>query len=158
MNENQLTVEYKFDNPLIQKMDSLIDNSLRDCHNLYCHPFDHICGYDLYFTTNIGNSETVNFTISDKSMASYELNKKLPTDCGNGFKYYQINKLTIKFYSNLSRINIHYYLKLQIPIMHRHFLRKISQSPEYKQTNCNDRRSPFHFACRQRNSYINPQF
>ena len=33
MNENQLTVEYKFDNPLIQKIDSIIDNGIRDCHN-----------------------------------------------------------------------------------------------------------------------------
>ena len=34
MNENQLTVvkEYEYDNPLIQKIDSLSDNSIRDCH------------------------------------------------------------------------------------------------------------------------------
>ena len=34
MNENQLTVveEYEFKNPLIQKIDSLIDNSIRDSH------------------------------------------------------------------------------------------------------------------------------
>ena len=34
MNENQLTIvlEYEFNNPLIQKIDSLIDKSLRDCH------------------------------------------------------------------------------------------------------------------------------
>ena len=41
MNKNQLTVvkEYEFDDPLIQKIDSLIDNSLRDCHNKYFHTF-----------------------------------------------------------------------------------------------------------------------
>ena len=35
MNENQLTVvkEYKIENPPIQKMDSVIDDSIRDCHN-----------------------------------------------------------------------------------------------------------------------------
>ena len=34
-NENQLTIvkEYEFDNPLFQKIDSLIDNSIRECHN-----------------------------------------------------------------------------------------------------------------------------
>ena len=34
MNKNQLTLvkEYEFNNPLIQKVDSLIDKSLRDCH------------------------------------------------------------------------------------------------------------------------------
>ena len=69
MNENQLTIvkEYEFDNPLIQKIDSLFDNSIRDCHNKYFHTFDHICEYDLNFT-KIGNNETVNFTISETSM------------------------------------------------------------------------------------------
>ena len=35
MNENELCVvkEYKFDNPLITKIDSLIDNCYRDCYN-----------------------------------------------------------------------------------------------------------------------------
>ena len=34
MNKNQLTIvkEYEFDNPLIQKIDSLIDDCIRDCH------------------------------------------------------------------------------------------------------------------------------
>ena len=45
MNDNQLTIvkEYEFDNPLIQKIDSIIDKSFRDCHNKYFHTFDHIC-------------------------------------------------------------------------------------------------------------------
>ena len=73
-NENVIVREYEFDNPLIQEIDSIIDNSIRDCHNKYFHTFDHICEYDSIFTS-IGNKETVNFTISDKSMASYELNK-----------------------------------------------------------------------------------
>ena len=33
--------------------------------------------------------------------------------------------------------------------MHRHFFKEISQKAEYFQTRCNDRRNPFHFACRQ---------
>ena len=45
-------------------------------------------------------------------MTSYELNKKLTVARGNGFKFNQVNKLTIKIYSNLSHINIHYHLKL----------------------------------------------
>ena len=55
MNENQLTMvkEYEFNKPLIQKIDSLIVNSIRDCHNKYFHTFDLICEYDLNFT-NIG--------------------------------------------------------------------------------------------------------
>ena len=129
MNENQLTIvkEYDFNNPLIQKIDCLIDNSIGDCHNKYFHTFDHICEYDLNFT-NIGNNESVNFTIFDKSMDSYELNKKLTVALGNGFMFNQINKLTIKIYRNLSNINIQYYLKHRIPIMHRQLFRRITQN------------------------------
>ena len=45
MNENQLTVvkEYEFDNPLIQKIDSLIDKSIIGCHKKYFQTFDHKC-------------------------------------------------------------------------------------------------------------------
>ena len=44
MNKNQLTIvkEYKFDKPLIQQIDSLIDNSIRDCHHKYFHTFDYV--------------------------------------------------------------------------------------------------------------------
>ena len=78
MIENHITIakEYNFDYPLIQKIDSIIDNSITDCHNEYFHTFDHICEYDLNFT-NITNNETVNFTIFDKNMGMYELNKKI---------------------------------------------------------------------------------
>ena len=76
MNKNQLTIvkEYEFHNPLVQKIDSIIDDCIRDCHYKYFHTFDHVCEYDLNFT-KIGNNETVNFTTSDKSMVMYELNK-----------------------------------------------------------------------------------
>ena len=72
MNKNQLIIvkKYEFDNPHVQKIDSLIDNYIRDCHNKCFHTFDHVCEYDIDFT-NIGNKETVNFTISDKSMGLY---------------------------------------------------------------------------------------
>ena len=39
MNENVIDQEYEFNNPLIQKIDSLIDKSIRDCHNKF---FSHI--------------------------------------------------------------------------------------------------------------------
>ena len=93
--ENVIVKEYEFDKPLIQKIDSIIDKCIRDCHNKYFHTFDHICEYNLNFT-NITNNETVNFLISDKSMGMYELNKKLTIARENGFKFNQINKLTIK--------------------------------------------------------------
>ena len=122
MNANQLTIviEYEFDNPPLQKIDSLIDNSIRDCHHKNFLTFDHICEHDLNFT-NIVNNETANFTISDKSMGMYELNKKLTVARQNGFIFNQINKLTIKINSNLQSFNICYYLKHRIPMCHRLF-------------------------------------
>ena len=155
MNDNVIVKEYEFDNPLITKIDSIIDNSVRDCHNKYLHTFDHICEYDLNFT-NITNNELVNFTISEKSMGMYELNKKLTNARENGFKFNQINNFKIKIYSNLSHINIHYHLRLGAPPLHRQFFIKISKNKEYIQTHCNDRRNTFHFACRQWYSYNNP--
>ena len=107
MNENQLTIveEYEFEKPPIQKIDSLIYNSIRDCHNKYFHTFDHVCEYDLNFE-NITNNESVNFTISDRIMGMYELNKKLTVARQRGYIFNQTNKLTIKIYSNLSHIKI----------------------------------------------------
>ena len=158
MNENQLTnvEQYEFDNPLIQKIDSMFDNSIRGCHKKYFHTFDHVCENDLNFT-NITNNETVNFTISDKSMASHGLNTKLTNARGNGFIFNQINKLTKKIYSNLSNLNICYYLKHRIPMCHRKILLKNSHNRDYIQAHCNDRKNPFHFACRQWYSYNIPQ-
>ena len=135
MDENQLTIvkEYEFNNPIITKIDSLIDNFITDCHKYYFHTFDHIYEYDLNFT-NIGNNETVNFTISDKSMASYELNKRLTLAREKGFIFNRINKFKIKIYSNLSHIIIQYHLRLGSPPLHRQFFIKISHNREFIQT------------------------
>ena len=84
--------------------------------------------------------------------------KKLKIARENGFIFNQINKITIKIYSNLSQINIHYYLKLRKPIIHGHFFKKLSQNPDYGQTHCNDRNIPFHFACRKWYFFNNPQY
>ena len=150
MNNNQLTIvkEYEIDNPLIQNIDSIINKCYRDCHNKYFHTFKYECVYDINFR-NITNNETVNLTIIGESMAMYELNKKLSIARRNGFKFNQINKLTIKIYSNLSNINIHYYLKHQIPMGQRLFFRRIAKNRDYIQTHYNDLNNRFHFACRQ---------
>ena len=62
-------------------------------------------------------------------------------------KSYQKTVIPVKLqvsesYSNLSHINIHCYLKHQIPIMHRHFFKKTSQNPEYIQTHYNKLNNP----------------
>ena len=153
--ENVIVKEYEIDNPLIQKIDSINDNCIRDCHIKYFHTFDHICEYNLNFT-NTTNNETVNFLISDKSMGMYELNKKLTIVRENGFVFNQINKLTIKIYSNLSNINIHYHLRLGASPLHRQFFKILSRNRDYIQTQCNNHRNPFHFTCRRWYSYNNP--
>ena len=157
MNNNQLTIvkEYKIDNPLIQNINSIISECYRDCHNKYFHTFDYICEYNLNFT-KITNNEIVNFTISDKNMGVYELNLKLTIARERGFIFNQINKLTIKIYSNLKNINIHYHLKIGSPLLHKYFFLNLLKNRDYIQTHCNDHRNPFHFACRQWYYYNNP--
>ena len=118
-------------------------------HNKYFHTFDHICEYDLNFTNNT-NNKTVNFIISDEIMGMYELNKKLTIARQKGYIF------KTKIFSNLSYINIHYHLRLGAPPLHRQFFIKISQNHDCIQTHCNDRRNPFHFACRQWYSNNNP--
>ena len=78
-----------------------------------------MCVYNKNFT-NITNNETVNFTISDKNMNLYELNKKLAVARERVFIFIQINNFRIKIYSILSPISINFYLKLRMPIIHRH--------------------------------------
>ena len=63
-----------------------------------------------------------------------------------GYIFNQINKLTIKIFSNRSNINIQYYLKIKIPIMPWQFFEILSQNPGYVKNHCNDRKNQFHFA------------
>ena len=140
--ELYLVKEYNFVNPLITKIDSLIDNSIRDCYKNHFHKFKYRLVYD------------INFTISEKIMGFNEL--KLTLAKQRSFKIQQINKLTIKTYSNLSYINKHYHLRLEAPPLHRQFFTKLLENRDYIQTHCNDINNPFHFACREWYSYNNP--
>ena len=62
MNEIELYLvkEYNFVNPLIQKIDSLIDNSIKDCQKIFFHIFKYRLVYDIKFT-NISNNEKSKF-------------------------------------------------------------------------------------------------
>ena len=148
MNENELYVvkEYKFDNPLFHKRDSIIDSRYRDCHNKFFHTFKYVCLYNIKLT-NITNNEIITITFSDESMNLFEINKKLTLARQRSFRFLHINKLTIKFFSHQRYINITFYLKHRIPIMHRQFFEILSRNCDYVQTYCNDRNNPFHFAC-----------
>ena len=120
MNESTVVKEYDFIKPDIHEVDCLLDDIIKDCRNMYFHTFEYRFVYDVRFK-NISNNE-VNFTITHGSVEFktefYGLNKKIKIARENGFIFNQINKLTIKIYSNLSNKNIHYYLKLRIPMCH----------------------------------------
>ena len=76
MNENGLYIvkEYKIDNPIITKTDSIVDCCYRSCHNKYYHTFAHFCEYDLNFKI-ITNNEIITLTMCGKNMALYGLKK-----------------------------------------------------------------------------------
>ena len=99
MNENEVYVvkEYKFDNPLSHKIDSIIDGCYRDCPNKYFQTLKYVCIYDIKLS-NITKNEIINISISDESMNLFELNEKLTLARQRGFRFLQINKLTIKIY------------------------------------------------------------
>ena len=139
MNENELYVvkEYKFDTPLFQKIDSIIDGCFREYHNKYFHTFKYVCIYVIKLT-NITNIEINNITISDESMSLFELYKKLTLARQRGFRVLQLNKLIIKIYSHQRYVNISYYLKHRIPIMHRQFFKILTKNRDYVETHCND--------------------
>ena len=154
INENKLTVvkEYEFDKTDIHEMDYLLDDVIKHCRKNYFHTFEYRLVYDIKFT-NISNNEEVNLIVTHRSMEFktefYGLNKKIKNARRNGFIFNQISRLTIKIYSNLSHINIHYHLRLGASPLHRQFFIKISQNHDYIQTHCNDINNPFQFACRQ---------
>ena len=161
INENKLFVvkEYKFGGKDIHEIDYILDDVIKDCRRNYFHTFEYKLFYDINFT-NISNNEEVNLIIIHKSMEFktefYGLNKKIKNARRNGFIFNQVNQLTIKIYSNLSYINIHYHLRLGAPPLHRQFFIKLLKNRDYIRTHCNDINNPFQFACRQWYSYNNP--
>ena len=88
-------------------------------------------------------------------MDMYELNQKLKLAKQRGFKFNQIDKLTIRIYSNFSNINIHYHLTLGASPLHRQFFINLLKNYNYIQTHCDNLNNPFHFACHQWYLYKN---
>ena len=154
INKNKLFVvkEYEFDKKDIHEIDYLLDDVIKDCRRNYFHTFEYKLVYDINFTNN-SNNEEVNLIITHKSMEFktefYGLNKKIKNARRNGFIFNQINNFKIEIYSNLSYINIHYHLKLGAPPLHRQFFKILSRNRNYIQNYCDNRRNPFHLACRQ---------
>ena len=127
LNESTVVKKYEFNEPDIHETNCLLDDIIKDCRNKDFHTFEYRLVYGNKFTNN-SNHEEINFTITHRSMEFktefYGLKKKIKNARENGFIINQTNKLTIKIYSNLSIINIHYYLKFRIPNVHRQFFRK----------------------------------
>ena len=63
-------------------------------------------------------------------MNLFKLNKKLTLARQRGSGFLHINKPTIKIYSHQRHINIKYYLKHRIPILHRQFFKILSQNTQ----------------------------
>ena len=101
-------------------MDSVLDVCFGDCSNKSVHKCKYECINDMKFKI-IANNEMINLTVSGKNMNLYDLNNKLKVARENGFSIIHINKLTIKIYSCQRYINLHYYLKHRIPIIHGQF-------------------------------------
>ena len=140
--------EYEFIAPDFDEVNYILKDTIKDCRKNYFHSFGYRCVYDIKYT-NIKNNEEVILTNSigymEFNSQSYGLSEKHRNARNIGFLFNQIVKLTIKFYSSLSNINIHYYLKSPIPILHRQFFRIISQNPKYVRTHCNDLNNFFSF-------------
>ena len=151
MNEGTVVKQYDFDKPDIHWIDYFFDDIVEGCRNKYFQTIENRLVYDIKLT-KIFNNEEVNFTITHRSIEFetefYGLNKKMKNARRNGFIFIHINNLTIKVYSNLSNINICFYLKNRIPVCHRQFFKILSQNPEYVKTHCNDLNILFLFACR----------
>ena len=88
LNKNQLTFvkEKEFNIPLIHKIDSIIVNCYRDCHNKNNQPFEYKYEFDIELT-NITSNGIIKIIISDKSLSLYELNKKLIVARQRGYIY-----------------------------------------------------------------------
>ena len=88
MNENELYLvkQYKFDNPTITEIDSILVKCFRDCHDKYFHKFKVEYLYD-FKLINVINYKTIILTIIRKSMDLYDLNKKLEVARQIGFEF-----------------------------------------------------------------------
>ena len=128
MNENQISIvkKYEYISLNIQEIDYIFDKCIKDCYKNYFQPIRNICLYNIEFT-NKSDDNIINISISDKYLTMSELNKKLSIARQRGYIFNKINRLTIKFYNNLSQTNIHNYYKFQCPILMRQILKIISR-------------------------------
>ena len=152
---------YEINNPQIYKddLDRLVANKCVNCGNEFFHTYKYECIYDLNYisTNNYRGNLSILLKENEYKYQLYGLHKKLKNVEIGTLVFLNIIKITIKIYSSITNINIRYYLKLRIPIMHRQFFKIISQNPEYVKNFCNNMENPFHLACRMWYFYNNPR-
>ena len=145
--------EYDFLNPSNNEIDYIVNFADVNWEDKFFHWFVYKCVFNIKFIIAINNKEVI-FHVTlrygeYKVFKSDELDVIIRKIEDKGFIFYQILKLIMKFFSNLTIINIEYYIKLCITIMHRKFLQKISQNLEYVKQICNDENNPFRFEIRE---------
>ena len=110
--------KYEFLNPTNKEIDHLVGLAYENCQNKSFHRFVYKCVCDIKFINVTKNKEIIlSVSLGYKQFVTdYDgLNVKIETIKNNGFIFGRILNLTMKIYSNLSNINIDYYLKLRIP-------------------------------------------
>ena len=66
--------DYDFIKPDMQKVDSITNSCISDCQNEHFHRFENKCVLNFQLK-KIADNEIVHFTIADKEMNWYEVNK-----------------------------------------------------------------------------------
>ena len=116
------------------------------------HSSEYRCVYDIKNTNIRKNEEDILSILLGYMQCKSQflgIGKKIRNARNNSFMFIEKAKLTKKIDSSLSNKNICSYSKIQIPIMHRDFLKTIYNNRDYVKTFCNDLNNPFHFACRR---------
>ena len=150
---------YEINNPQIYKdnLDQLVASKLMNAYKLF-HTYKYECIYDLNYMNTNSYSGNLSILLKEREYKYqlYGLHKKLKNIETGTRVFLNIEKITVKIYSSITNINKRYYLKLNIPIMHRQFFKIISKNPEYIKNFCTDMENPFHLACHNWYFYNNP--
>ena len=117
-----------------------VKDTIKDCKKKCFFPFEYRCVSEIQFIIAEKNEEVI-LTLNNgymKFKSQFDrLGRKLKNSRKNSFRFSEIIRLENKGDSSLSDINISYYLKLPMLIMHT----------ENSKTFCNVSKSFFHFAC-----------
>ena len=118
--------DYNFIDPDIDEVNYILNDNIKDCRKKYFLSFEYRCVYDIEVKKFTNNEEvilTITHGYMELKFQFYGLSENFKNARHNAFIFNEIVILTIKIESTLSSINMCSYLKLRIPIIHRHFLK-----------------------------------